>query len=56
MKMYQIGDDRAYTEIDINSPEGMLIMNTCFENSDIKDDGCTTIDINDKTGEDTNEK
>lgn len=85
MKLYQIGDDRAYTEIDINSPEGMLIMNTCFENSDIKDggyvvnrrskddmevklvlivdeekytidDGCTTIDINDKTGEDTNEK
>lgn len=134
MKLYQIGDDSAYTEIDINSPEGILIMNTCFDNSDIRDggyvinrrskddmevklvlildeekytidevlercdddnlpeldkfeevqsyamesldefinwfvkaypgckciitidDGCTTIDINDKTGEDTNEK
>lgn len=39
MKLYQIGDDRAYTEIDINSPEGILIMNTCFDNSDIKDGG-----------------
>lgn len=39
MRLYQIGEDHAYIEIDINSPEGILIMNTCFDNSDIKDGG-----------------
>lgn len=35
MKLYQIGADNAYIEIDINSPEGIVIMNTCFINDDI---------------------
>lgn len=35
MKLYQIGADHAYIEIDINSPEGIVIMNTCFINDDI---------------------
>lgn len=39
MRLYQIGEDHAYIEIDINSPEGILIMNTCFDNSDIKGGG-----------------
>lgn len=39
MKLYQIGADNAYIEIDINSPEGIVIMNTLFTNSDIRDRG-----------------
>ena len=35
MKLYQIGADHAYIEIDINSPEGIVIMNICFNNDDI---------------------
>lgn len=35
MKLFQVGEDHAYIEIDINSPERIVIMNTCFVNDDI---------------------
>ena len=38
MRLYKIDATHHHTEIDVNSPEG-FIMNTCFENSDIKDGG-----------------
>lgn len=35
MRLYQIGEDHAYIEIDINSPEGIVIINKCFDTDDI---------------------